>query len=173
MDLYIIRHADAGNPAEWPGPDSERPLSSLGHRQAQALGQALHSQGVTLGAVVSSPLVRARQTGEDVLAAWGAGTALQFSDFLASGMMRRKKLSKFLAGLGHSSLAIVGHDPDLPEYLGFHIGTDPEQAHLVKGGAVLVRFDDEPAKKEGELVWMVTPEWFMPAKGDEGDRGAP
>ena len=173
MDLYIIRHADAGNPAEWSGPDSERPLSDLGHRQARALGQALHWQGVTLGAVISSPLVRAHQTAEDVLAAWGAGAALQFSDYLASGMMRRKKLSQFLAELGHSSLAIVGHDPDLPEYLGWLLGTDPEQAHLAKGGAVLVRFEDGPAKKEGELVWMVTPDWYVAAEGDGAARGTP
>lgn len=166
MDLFIVRHADAGDSAEWPGPDSERPLSLLGHRQARALGQALHRQGVRLGAVVSSPFVRARETAEDLLAAWGDTFAPSFSDLLASGMMRKRKLSQFLAGLGLSSLAIVGHDPDLPAYLGWLLGTDPDHVPLAKGGTAYLHFDEEPAKGDGELIWMITPDWYLPAESD-------
>jgi phosphohistidine phosphatase len=164
MDLYIIRHADAGDPKEWTGDDAERPLSPLGHQQAKALGEVLRRRGVNLGVVVSSPLVRTRETAEDVLAAWPGSGGPQFGDLLAPGALKRRKLSKFLAGFAADTLAIVGHDPDLPAYLGWLLGTDPEQVHLEKGGAALVRFEDgRPDKGEGMLAWMVTPEWYMPA----------
>jgi phosphohistidine phosphatase len=161
MDLYIIRHADAGDRLQWVGSDDERPLSELGHQQARALGGALKRHGVSFGAVVSSPLVRTRETAEGVLAAWPGSPGPVFCDLLAPGASRRRKLSKFLMGLGQSTLAIVGHDPDLPDYLGWLLGTDPDQVHLEKGGAALVRFEDWPAKRDGALAWMVTPEWFM------------
>jgi phosphohistidine phosphatase len=164
MDLYVIRHADAGNPAEWHGPDPERPLSDLGRRQARALGAALRAQGISLGAVVSSPYLRARETAEGLVS--DDGPTLSFSELLASGMMRRRKLSRFLAGLGLASLAIVGHDPDLPEYLGWILAVDPDKVRLAKGGAALVRFDKEPAKGDGELVWSVTPDWYTHAEAN-------
>src|SRR5437016_2083194 len=133
MHLYIVRHADAGDRKQWNGDDAERPLSELGDRQARALGQSLRQRGVNLEAVVASPLIRTRQTAEDMLGAWPGGT-VQFSDLLAPGALRRRKLAKFLTQLGVGSVAIVGHDPDLPLFLGWLLGTDLEQVHLEKGG---------------------------------------
>src|SRR5439155_15154027 len=60
MNLYIIRHADAGNPKQWRGDDADRPLSELGRRQARALGEAFRHQQLPLDVVVSSPTVRTR-----------------------------------------------------------------------------------------------------------------
>jgi len=164
MNLYIIRHADAGNREEWPGDDDARPLSDVGRKQARALGEALRQRNLAVGAVLASPLVRTRETAEAFLEAWPGGPATQFCDLLAPGALKRKKLSKQLAGLGTENVAIVGHDPDLPEYLGWLIGSDPETVHLAKGGAALVACDDGPNKGDGRLVWMVTPEWFMPGE---------
>jgi phosphohistidine phosphatase len=163
MDLYIIRHADAGNRAEWTGNDADRPLSPLGRRQAKALGEAFRRRGITLGLVATSPLARAWQTAADFReAALPGGKDPQLCDLLVPGSLRRRKLSKFLTGTKATSLAIVGHDPDLPGYLAWLLGTDPEQVPLEKGGAALVRCEDEPGKGEGVLQWVVTPEWYMP-----------
>jgi phosphohistidine phosphatase len=161
MNLYLVRHADAGNRQEWAGDDAERPVSPLGRRQAQALAAALRDRGITLDVVLASPLVRTRQTAEELVPVTANGAGVQPSDLLAPGQLRRRKLSKFLAGLGAKSVALVGHDPDLPEFLGWLMGTDPEQVHLEKGGVALVRFEDAPGKGEGVLAWMVTPDWFM------------
>jgi phosphohistidine phosphatase SixA len=161
MNLYLVRHADAGSRQEWAGDDAERPVSPVGRRQAQALAAAFRERGILLDAVIASPLVRTRQTAEELLPVAADGAGVQFNELLAPGQLRRRKLSKFLAGLGAKSVAVVGHDPDLPEYLAWLLGTDPEQVHLEKGGVALVRFEDTPGKGEGVLAWMVTPEWFM------------
>src|SRR5438094_334451 len=113
MNVIIIRHADAGDPKKWTGDDADRPLSPLGQQQARALGDALKRHGVVFQAAVSSPLARTWQTAEGVLEAWPPATGITFSDLLAPGELRRRKLAKYLAGLGSPSIAIVGHDPDL------------------------------------------------------------
>jgi len=161
MNLIIIRHADAGDRNQWPGDDDERPLSDLGQRQATALGAALKTRGVVLNAVVSSPLVRTRQTAEGVLTGFGTAMEIQFSDLLAPAELRRKKLAKHLAGLGAETIAVVGHDPDVPAFLGWLLGVDPEHVHLQKGAAALVQFEDEPGKGDGTLGWLITPDWYL------------
>ena len=171
MDLYIVRHADAGDRDNWEGDDADRPLTDLGRQQARALGEAFRRQGLAVEVVVSSPLTRTWQTaGEFRETAAPAGKEPELCDLLGPGALRRRKLTKFLAGVGAESLAVVGHDPDLPEYLAWLLGCDPEQVRLAKGGAALVRFDGEPAKGEGELAWVVTPAWYLPV-GDDHSKG--
>ena len=58
--VYLIRHAHAGDRLRWPGPDSERPLSDKGWRQARALARLL--AGEQLVAIFSSPSLRCVQT---------------------------------------------------------------------------------------------------------------
>ncbi|HEV7720735.1 MAG TPA: phosphoglycerate mutase family protein [Iamia sp.] len=60
MTLYLVRHANAGSRADWDGPDSERPLSGKGRRQADAL--TAHLADAPVKRVLSSAAVRCRQT---------------------------------------------------------------------------------------------------------------
>jgi phosphohistidine phosphatase len=161
MKLYIIRHADAGDRSKWDGDDAERPLSPLGRRQSRALGEAFHMRGIAVDAVVSSPLVRTRETAEGFVAGITNPPAIQYSDLLAPAELRKRKLTKQLANLGVESAVIVGHDPDLSAYLGWLVGCDAENVPLEKGAAALVVFEDEPGKGDGTLSWVVTPEWFL------------
>lgn len=172
MDLYVIRHADAGDREKWTGDDVARPLTDLGRRQARALGEAFRRQGIALGAVVTSPFTRTWQTaGEFREAAVPEGNEPEVCELLAAGALKRRKLTKYLAARGASSLAVVGHDPDLPKYLAWLVNVEPPQIHLEKGGAALVRFKSEPGKGLGHLAWLVTPDWFMPT-GDAGEPAA-
>jgi 8-oxo-(d)GTP phosphatase len=56
--IYVVRHAHAGDPTQWEGPDQIRPLSQKGWKQAAALADGL--QGVEL--LLSSHYLRCRQT---------------------------------------------------------------------------------------------------------------
>jgi 8-oxo-dGTP diphosphatase len=60
LTIYFVRHAKAGDRSSWTGPDSERPLSKAGRRQAQHLGKRLAAVGATT--LVSSPYVRCVQS---------------------------------------------------------------------------------------------------------------
>jgi phosphohistidine phosphatase len=62
MRLYLVRHAEAA-----PGdPDELRPLTSEGREQARALGERLRSEEAAPAVVLTSPLLRARETGGEL-----------------------------------------------------------------------------------------------------------
>ncbi len=160
MDLYIIRHAEA-QPLGVDGieEDADRPLTAAGHASSGPLAAALQRQRVHLDRIVTSPLLRARQTAEDLLKELGAPKPeLHICDHLAP-KGKRRKLTRFLCGLGAQSVAIVGHMPDLAEYAGWLIGSRKAQLDLAKAGVACIHFEDEPDKGAGALIWMVTPQW--------------
>jgi 8-oxo-dGTP diphosphatase len=60
MAIYVVRHAKAGDRADWEGDDRRRPLTKSGHRQAEALATWLKKEPID--AVLSSGYVRCLQT---------------------------------------------------------------------------------------------------------------
>ena len=58
VQLVIVRHAEAASGE----PDDLRPLTAQGREAARALGQRLADEGVRPDAVLTSPLLRARET---------------------------------------------------------------------------------------------------------------
>ena len=170
MNLYLIRHAQTADLApDDTRDDAERPLTDAGKGQCAALATALHSRNVALDQVVSSPLLRARQTVEGMLEHWPAPAPEQLTcNALAPGG-RAKKITRFLLGLNGENVALVGHAPDLAEYAGWLIGAKKAQMEFAKAGVAFIRFDGSPEKGEGALVWIVTPEWYAGASASEAD----
>jgi phosphohistidine phosphatase len=161
MDLYVIRHAEALDLGQAGVADDEhRPLSEPGKAECRRLAEALRRREVRPGRVVTSPLVRARQTAEELLAAWpDPKPGLVVCDHLAPGG-KRGKLTKFLRQLGDESLAVVGHEPDLSLYVAWLIGGKKGQVQMAKSGVAHLVFDEGLDKKGGTLEWLVTPEWY-------------
>src|SRR5438093_11957208 len=157
MDLYVIRHAEAlalGQAGV--ADDAHRPLSEGGKSECGRLAEALLRRGVRPGRVVTSPLLRARQTADELLAHWPEPRpGLVVCDHLAPGR-KRGKLTKFLRQLGDESLAVVGHEPDLSLYVAWLVGAKKTQLHLAKSGVAHVLFEDGLEKKGGALDWLVT-----------------
>src|SRR5262245_10784642 len=123
MDLYLIRHAEAAPLGEGGiAHDSERPLTSAGKHQCTRLAQALNERGIHLGLLLTSPLLRARQTAEALLQHWGNATPeLRVCDELAIGGKRRK-IARRLADMGTDSVGVVGHQPDLSRFAAWLMG---------------------------------------------------
>ncbi len=70
MAVLLVRHAKAGNPGRWPGPDDLRPLTAKGDAQAAGLVEAY--AGFDIGRVLSSPYLRCVQTVAPLAADRGA-----------------------------------------------------------------------------------------------------
>jgi phosphohistidine phosphatase len=100
--LFLVRHAEAA-PGE---PDELRPLTSAGRAAARVLGERLASEQPT--AVVSSPLLRARETAEQIARA--ADLKAEADDRLAPGA-NADDLKAAVADRGETVVAI-GHQPD-------------------------------------------------------------
>jgi len=103
--LYLVRHAEA----ERGEPDELRRLTAAGRRQARELGRRLAADGVRPDAVLTSPLLRARETGEEIARATGAPCLAD--ERLAPGATA-DDVRSVVAGRGEQ-VVLVGHQPDL------------------------------------------------------------
>jgi phosphohistidine phosphatase len=153
--LYLLRHADAGDPAAWAGSDDERPLSKRGRKQARRLGRHLADLGADIDAVLTSPKVRAADTAKVVAKAIGVKAA---EDVRLAGGFDAAGLGALLGELDGSatSAMLVGHDPDLSEVASWL--TDAPLA-LRKGA--LARIDlagRDVAAGSGTLRWLLPPD---------------
>lgn len=105
MRLFLVRHAEAA-PGE---PDELRRLTAAGRDAARALGERLSDQHPT--AVVSSPLLRARETADLIARACTIDATTH--EGLAPGATI-DSLREAVAGNGEIVVA-VGHQPDCSE----------------------------------------------------------
>lgn len=101
MRLYLVRHAEAA-PGE---PDELRPLTPHGRAQARELGRRLREEGVAADVVLSSPLLRARETVREL----DLGPA-EADERLAPGATV-DDVRAAIAGRG-DTVVVVGHQPD-------------------------------------------------------------
>jgi phosphohistidine phosphatase len=106
MRLYLVRHADA-EPGE---PDELRPLTAHGRQQARELGAQLAAEGATGAAVVTSPLLRARETAEEIARA--LGTTAQPDERLAPGATADSVRETAAEHADNAAIVAVGHQPD-------------------------------------------------------------
>ena len=115
--VYLCRHAKAAQGA----PDELRPLTPEGVEQAQRLGARLAAEAAPPTIVLSSPLLRARQTAEAIAKATGA--ELHADARLAPGATVDSL--RELAAEFDGPLATVGHQPDCSEIVVAVSGRDP------------------------------------------------
>jgi phosphohistidine phosphatase len=155
MIIYFLRHASAGKRLMNPKKDEKRALDKDGIEQCGYVGRALAALAVQVDAVISSPLKRSTQTAALVANEMGyegklyieAGLrpAATFTDF-------RKLLDKYARC---EAIMVVGHNPNLSEFLGRIISnTGCEAALDLRKGAVA---KVETQRNFGALQWCVTP----------------
>ncbi len=161
MDLYLIRHADAEPVGGTIEKDEDRPLTEAGRAQVAALAAALQRAGVHLDKIITSPVLRARQTAEGLLKHWpGPAPELSAADALAPKLNRKKKIKQFLLSLEGHAIGLVGHQPYLGELAGWLIGGKKAHLAIAKAGFARIQTEEAPGKGTGVLTWLVTPEWF-------------
>lgn len=153
MELYLIRHAHAGNPDRWSGPDALRPLSERGRRQAERLAALLRGLGFAPDALLTSPKARALQTADIVGLELGRKPTVV--EVLA-GPFDLSDLASITAGAGDPERpALVGHDPDLSQLASVLVGARIE---LRKGALARIDLPAGIVAGAGVLRWLVPPE---------------
>jgi phosphohistidine phosphatase len=155
MDVYFLRHANAGESLADARADEKRQLDKLGIEQAQRMGRLLKALGVKIDAILSSPLVRAKQTA--ALAATEMGYTK--SVLLDKGLRPQAKFEEFKEILQrhskHEAIMVVGHNPNQSEFLSLLVSDEAtaETIELKKGG--LAKLEWKP--RRSDLLWVLTP----------------
>ena len=153
MVVYFLRHGPAGSRSEWEGPDGLRPLTDDGRKAVGRAAEALARAGVVVDAILTSPLVRARQTAEIAAAALGVvHDDLVDDERLAQGFGKAALADILAEHRGQRALMVVGHEPDFSATI-----ADLTGGSVVMKKAGVARVDLDPAAMRGELVWLLAP----------------
>jgi phosphohistidine phosphatase len=150
-ELLLLRHgiAEERDPSH---EDGQRRLTPEGRERTGQLMARLRELELDCDLVLSSPLVRARQTAELAVAA-GLAPELELAAALAPLADPLPLLERWLGPLsprpGWRRLALVGHEPDLSTLAALLIGVPMAQAPQAllfkKAGAALLQWPAPPA----------------------------
>ncbi len=153
-ELYLIRHGLAEERGEaWPD-DAERPLTERGIARLRKEARGLARLDVLFDVVLTSPLVRARQTAEIVAAAFDPRPHLVNADALAPGASYQAVVAELEKHARRSRIALIGHEPSIGELAARLIGT--RRPIEFKKGSVC-RIDVDELSGPGALRWLATP----------------
>ena len=158
MRLFIVRHGIAV-PQGTPGvKEEDRPLTEEGVDKMRRAAKGIDALGVLPDIIMSSPLPRARQTAEILLAEFGKNVSLECTESLAPSGNRREVYGKLQALPQIEAVMLVGHQPLLGEMAGEIAWGSPENyLELKKGGTCCIDLVTLKPMPRGTLLWLVTP----------------
>jgi phosphohistidine phosphatase len=161
MNLYLMRHGIAVT-ADQPGveSDGERALTPKGIKRMRRAVRGLRRLGISFDAILTSPLVRARQTAEIVADTLGLADHLDEIPELTPENSVDRLVSGLTRFRDKKNLLLVGHNPLLTNVASFLIAGKKDakfQIDLKKGGLCCIEIDDLPPDSSGTLCWFLTP----------------
>ena len=159
MELYILRHGEAGKRIQAGGRDSERALTVSGEVEVRQVAQAFDEFDIKLDFVATSPLKRASQTAEIIAKKLKLKNSSfeQWDELKPEGkkLDLYRKLSQFKP---ESSILVVGHEPYLSTMISeITFGSDGGSIVLRKSGLAKLDVISFQPKIKGELRWLLTP----------------
>jgi phosphohistidine phosphatase len=154
MRCYFLRHGLAAEANEWSGSDFDRPLTSDGVELMTREAKTIAALGLKLDVIITSPLVRAKQTAAIVAKKLEIPDRVVEDERLGAGFGPSRLVDILARHAGANAIMLVGHEP----------GMSGAIAHLAGGVALdfkkgsLARVDlADPATLQGELVWLIPP----------------
>lgn len=156
MKLFLVRHGIAldGLNAEVKT-DAQRPLTAEGIEETELVAKGLKRMGVRLDLLVSSPLVRARQTAEIFSDVFKMEKPTEICDALSPGV-DTPQLFRFLKAQKGEAIALFGHEPDMGELVQILLGAE-FHVPFKKAGVCRIDLFDMPPSSPGVLKWFMPP----------------
>jgi phosphohistidine phosphatase len=160
MELYVIRHGDAidREDPQVTG-DAMRWLTDIGREEVAVSARLLQSLGVAPDLVLTSPMVRARQTAEIVSDLIGPASGPEISEDLVYGGSLASVLSDVLERGRPRQVVLAGHMPSVGALIGYLAWQRPENGVPFRTGEVcrIDLPDDSPHPGYGDLRWLIPP----------------
>jgi len=155
MEIYFVRHANAGQHQLNPAKDEKRPLDELGIEQSHIVGRGLAALKVRPDEIISSPLARAAETAAIVAEEIGHVEKIVLDDALRPDATYEQFEQLLARHRDRDAIMVVGHNPSMTEFLNHLIGADHEGVEFKKGAV---------AKVERESGQAAVLKWSMPPK---------
>lgn len=165
MELYLIRHGMAVD-RDSDTNDEERTLTDQGRQKTQKVAKRLHQLGLRFDLILTSPLVRARQTAE-ILYSFGMSSQLEDSTSLAPegdihtwlGWLEQRQQ----AASSTLVLALVGHQPNLGQWAEILVWTEARAVLILKKAGIIGLQLPKTGTPIGrsQLFWLSPPKFLL------------
>lgn len=158
MDLFILRHGEAGKKLATGNRDFERSLTVAGQKEVAHIAKSLKDLGIKFDFILTSPLKRAHQTAAIVSKIFKNEKKIEDWNELKPEGNRPELYRKLTQFKQQSSVLIVGHEPYLSDMIS-EIIFDGKGKHVVlkKAGLAKIGIISASPKLHGELKWLLTP----------------
>jgi phosphohistidine phosphatase len=153
MKCYFLRHGVAVEPDEWQGSDSDRPLTREGRARMEREAKAIAKLSLDVDCIVTSPLLRARQTAEILAARLDLRDRLVEDARLAAGFNPQRLREILEAHVDARSIVLVGHEPTMSATIGRLIG----DASIELKKAALACVELTGGSAAGTLLFLIPP----------------
>ncbi len=156
MDLLVLRHGDAGKRSPSSG-DFKRTLTPDGRQEILDLSNGLKFLEVKLDYILTSPLLRAKNTAELVAKSLKYKGKIEELDALKPEGSRLEFYSALSKLKRESVVLVVGHEPYLSQMISESISQSDCRIDLKKAGLARIRVLAILPKLKGDLRWLLTP----------------
>jgi phosphohistidine phosphatase len=162
VELYLLRHGEAGKRVPVAAKDTGRTLTAAGRQEIEEVGKAMAKLGYRFDVLASSPLKRAKETATIVNEAMDRKSQVEEWPELSPEGNRGafyRRLGKLKPG---SKVLCVGHEPYLTTAMGEIVGRGGEgsagfRISLKKGGLAKILVTGFNPRISGEMRWLLTP----------------
>ncbi len=160
MEIILLRHGKAE--AQNPQGDGARALVEKGIEQSKRAGLYLLAAGLQPEIVLTSPLLRAKQTAEHFCqAASLPGPVMQ--SWLASGMHPDVALRELCGFQEFKRICLVGHEPDFSSLIAWITNGEGGAVEVRKGSLTL--FEISPPSRAGIVRFVIPQRMMQPVSG--------
>lgn len=156
LELYLIRHGLAEDRGDEYPDDSKRPLTADGIARLRKQAKALEGFGVGFDHIITSPLVRTKQTAEVFAEHLKSKPSVSSSDALAPAGTPAAVFAELSKHMRKARIALVGHEPNIGEFAARLISARTP-LEFKKGAICRIDFEVFPPKGAGQLRWFVPP----------------
>lgn len=156
FELYLIRHGLAEDRGEaWPD-DAKRPLTAEGMTRLRKAARGMAQLGLAFDVMLTSPLVRTRQTAEIVAGGLDPHSPIVNVDSLAPDGNYAAVVTDLEKHARKTRIALVGHEPSIGEIAARLIGSR-HAIEFKKGAIARIDVEEIPPAGPGDLRWLMTP----------------
>ncbi len=165
IELYLMRHGIAADLGEGGVlKDAERPLTLEGRARMKQAAAGMRELGIKFNVILTSPLLRTRQTAEAVAEVLDLQHRVKILESLAPGRAfiegegKHAELFLELGAYQFDRALLVGHMPDLSELASLLLaGNRNLNIEFKKGSLCAIEVASLPPRGPGLLLWLMTP----------------
>lgn len=161
-NLYLIRHGIAANREDYTQDDRQRPLTSEGIKKTTKVAQRLQELGITFDLILTSPLIRAKQTAE-ILQTVGLSKDVKTSSHLAPEGDLLSWWEEGKTWRNYEQLALVGHEPNLGYWAESFVWGEVKSRLIVKKAGIIGIALPDVGSPVGysDLFWLTPPRFLL------------